>query len=59
MRARALCSWYRQQYPTHQSHGWRANMLGNDVVRIEPDDPLARAGLYYIGVLGVKECVPV
>jgi len=30
-------------------------MLGNDVVRIEPDDPLARVGLYYIGVLGVKD----
>ncbi|KAL1514860.1 hypothetical protein AB1Y20_003944 [Prymnesium parvum] len=45
----------RHPYPTHASHGWRANMLGNDVVRIEPDDPIARPGVYYIGVLGVKK----
>lgn len=29
-------------------------MSGNDVVRIDPEDPQAKPGTYYVGVLGVK-----
>lgn len=30
-------------------------MLGNDVVRVDPEDPLAKPGIYYAGVFGVKD----
>ncbi|KAL3900399.1 MAG: hypothetical protein SGPRY_012470, partial [Prymnesium sp.] len=46
--------YYSIEFPTHERHCWRANMSGNDVVRIDPEDPQAKPGTYYVGVLGVK-----
>ena len=56
----------RDARPTHESHTWRATGVGDDRIEIDPDDPNARPGAYYIGVFGLhasefvlhSACVP-
>ena len=56
----------RDARPTHESHTWRATGVGDDRIEIDPDEPNARPGAYYIGVFGLhasefvlhSACVP-
>jgi hypothetical protein len=45
----------KNRAPTHAEHTWRANQSGDDIVEIDPDDPDALAGRYFIGVFGVQD----
>ena len=56
----------RDARPTHESHTWRATGVGDDLIQIDPDEPNARPGAYFIGVFGLhasefvlhSACVP-
>ena len=50
-----ICTSGMTMYPTHQKHSWRAMNMGDDMVRIDANDPDAKPGKYYIGVLGMKD----